>query len=179
MGWIERKDTGRIKAFYGSIDAYNQIPGWDEAMPSMDHAQPHTRLDHGYDETRVVLELKDLQQAAVFRGGELVSNEWSGNMNQPLSWICCQKHPFKMTPHAVLKGGHWCLECIAPPWNQHLVVDKNPFAAQVLSVVFPTSSSSNDDIPSRIVWLRPPACAGRKAALGSGVPPGSEVSAAK
>jgi nucleoside-diphosphate-sugar epimerase len=132
LGWVNRKNIGRINAFYGSIDAYNNIPGWDEAMPSLDHAQPYTRLDHGYDETREELELKDLQQAALFRGGELISKEWSGNMNQPLSWICCQKHPFKMTPHAVLKGGHWCLECISAPWNHHLVVDKNPFAAQVL-----------------------------------------------
>lgn len=132
MGWIESKDTGRINAFYGSLDAYNKIPGWDEAMPSMDHAQPHNKIDHGYDESKNELEIKDLQQAALFRGGELVSNAWSGNMHQPLSWICCQQHPFEMTPQAVLKGGHWCLECIAPPWNQHLVVDKNPYAAQVL-----------------------------------------------
>ncbi len=132
MGWIESNNKGKIKAFYGSLEAYRNIPGWDEAMPSLDHTQPFTRLDHGYDESKEKLELKDLQQAALFRGGELVSNEWNGKMNQPLSWICCQEHPFQMSPHAVLKGGHWCLECISPPWNHHLVVEKNRFAKQVL-----------------------------------------------
>lgn len=132
LGWLDRNDTGRINAFYGSLEAYHNIPGWDEDMPSLDHAQPYRRLDHGYDESREELELKDLQQAAIFRGGELVSGEWSGDMNQSLSWICCQDHPFKMSPQAVLKGGHWCLECISPPWNHHLVADKNHFAAQIL-----------------------------------------------
>jgi hypothetical protein len=37
-----------------------------------------------------------------------------------------------MTPHAVLKGGHWCLECISPPWNYKEIATKNSFAAQVL-----------------------------------------------
>ena len=133
MHWIRSGNEGRIKAFYGSLEAYRNIPGWDESMPSLDHAQPYTRLDHGYDESKEKLELEDLQQAAIFRGGGLISKEWSGNMNQPLSWICCQDHPFNMTPHAVLKGGHWCMECISPPWNHHLVVEKNRFAAQVLN----------------------------------------------
>jgi len=132
MGWIDRNDAGRINAFYGSLNAYHHIPGWDRDMPSLDHAQPFTRLDHGYDESKEKLELKDLQQAAKFRGGVLVSRKWNGNLHEPLSWMCCQGHPFKMSPHAVLKGGHWCLECISPPWNHHLVVDKNHFAAQVL-----------------------------------------------
>jgi len=133
LGWIRRKDMGRIRAFYGSMEAYEQIPGWEKDLPFLDHKQAHTRLDHGYNESKKELELSDLQQAAAFRGGELVSKEWKGNLHQPLSWVCCQQHPFMMTPHAVLKGGHWCPECIAPPWNYHLFLDQNQFAAQVLS----------------------------------------------
>lgn len=132
MGWIESQDTGRINAFYGSIDAYNKIPGWDEAMPSMDHAQPYNKIDHGYDEAKNELDINDLQQAALFRGGELLSEKWDGNMHASLEWKCFQKHEFQMTPHAVLKGGHWCLKCISPPWNNTTVAEKNPFAAQVL-----------------------------------------------
>jgi nucleoside-diphosphate-sugar epimerase len=137
MGWIRNKDHGRINAFYGSMEAYNSIPGWDPGKPSenpaLDHHQEHIGLKHGYDESKAELEMKDLQGAAAFRGGALVSKEWDGNMEFPLSWICCQQHPFTMTPHAVLKGGHWCMECISPPWNYHLLNKKNPFAAQVLS----------------------------------------------
>ena len=50
-----------------------------------------------------------------------------------LEWSCCQGHSFEMTPHAVLRGGHWCLECIAPASNYVEVAAKNSFAAQVLT----------------------------------------------
>jgi len=132
MGWIENSDTGRINAFYGSMEAYNKIPGWDGPMPSLDHSQANTRLDHGYDESKAELDLTDLRQGASFRGGELVSMEWSGNMHQALVWKCCHNHTFEMTPHTVLRGGHWCLNCISPPWDYDAIVDKNHFAAQVL-----------------------------------------------
>jgi hypothetical protein len=136
MGWINSNNTERIKAFYGSMEAYQSIPDWDHVEPSLDpsldHKQKHIQLDHGYDESKTELEPTDLQQAAAFRGGELVSKEWNGNMHLQLSWMCCKKHSFMMTPHAVLKGGHWCLECISPPWKYDAILDQNRFAAQVL-----------------------------------------------
>jgi nucleoside-diphosphate-sugar epimerase len=136
MGWIRSNNAERINAFYGSMEAYRSIPDWDQVEPSqdpsLDHKRKYTRLDHGYDESKTELEPADLQQAAAFRGGELVSKEWNGNMHLPLSWLCCQKHAFEMSPHAVLKGGHWCLECISPPWNYPAILDQNRFAAQVL-----------------------------------------------
>jgi len=136
MGWIHSNNTERIKAFYGSMEAYRSISDWDQVEPSqdpsLDHQREYTRLEHGYDESKAKLEMKDLQQAADFRGGELVTKEWNGNMHLKLSWKCCQKHSFTMTPHAVLKGGHWCLECISPPWDYSVIAQKNPFASQVL-----------------------------------------------
>jgi len=134
MGWISNKDKGRINAFYGSMEAYQEIPGWDGPMPSFDHSQAYSRLNHGYDEAKKELTLEDLQEAAEFRGGSLVSNKWDGTMHLQLSWKCCQEHSFKMTPHAVLKGGHWCVECISPPWNYSVLAHKNPFAEQVLNL---------------------------------------------
>ena len=130
--WIGNNDTGRIYAFYGSMEAYRKIPGWDQKMPLLDHAQVHKRLDHGYDDTKENLTLEDLRKAAGFRGGKLNAVEWDGNMHTHLSWECCQGHSFKMTPHAVLKGGHWCTGCISPPWNYEALSARNPFAAQVL-----------------------------------------------
>jgi len=132
MTWIANKDMGKIHAFYGSLEAYQHIPPWGEGMPSMDHSQEYLRLDHGYDESKEEFDIQDLHKAATFRGGQLVSNKWDGDVNTSLSWVCCQGHPFSMTAHAVLKGGHWCMECIAPPWNYHLIVNKNPFVTQLL-----------------------------------------------
>jgi len=133
LGWIQSKDTGKVNAFYGSMEAYQEIPGWDEQIPSLDQNQAHTRLDHGYDESKEILTLEDLQKAAAFRGGSLRAENWDGNMHTHLKWKCCQGHAFNMAPHAVLMGGHWCIECISPPWNYEVLVEKNPFASQVLS----------------------------------------------
>jgi nucleoside-diphosphate-sugar epimerase len=132
LGWIRNKDGGRIHAFYGSMEEYLQIHDWDHQMPSLDHATPFTRLNHGYEETKTKLTLEDLQKAAGFRGGQLKAADWDGQMHTSLKWRCCQGHTFPMTPHAVLKGGHWCIECISPPWNYSAVAEKNPFASQVL-----------------------------------------------
>ncbi len=161
MRWIRENDEGHINAFFGSREAYEAIPGWGEKMPSLDHDQPYQRLDHGYDETKETLEVEDLHQAATFRGGVLLGSAsrapvesrpqdgeggspdgesrppegaaWSGDMHEMLSWSCCQGHAFEMTPHTVLKGGHWCPECIAPPWDYSGIAKKNLFAAQVMS----------------------------------------------
>jgi nucleoside-diphosphate-sugar epimerase len=130
--WIREGDPDRIGAFYGSIDRYRSIPGWGDRMPCLDHGQPHRRLDHGYDESKPVLETADLRQAALFRGGVLESKLWQGDMDETLSWRCCLGHTFEMTPNAVLKGGHWCMDCISPPWDYAEVARGNRFAAQVL-----------------------------------------------
>jgi nucleoside-diphosphate-sugar epimerase len=136
LRWIKEGDEGRIDAFYGSIGAFRSIPGWEAPLPDLSHHQPYRRLDHGYDESKPEMELgwNDLRKAAAFRGGRLADTPggWHGDLHASLEWTCCQGHSFRMTPHAVLKGGHWCLECISPPWNYGLLAQKNPFAAQVL-----------------------------------------------
>jgi len=134
LAWIRNKDTGKINAFYGSMEEYLKIPEWDRNMPSLDHDQSFTRLEHGYDESKEKLTREDLHMAAAYRGGQLKTLNWNGELHASLQWKCCQGHAFSMTPHAVLKGGHWCIECISPPWNYKLIAGQNPFAAQVLEL---------------------------------------------
>ena len=141
LHWVKTGDLGKVDAFFGSLEKYQSIPSWGEEMPSLDHHRPHMRLDHGYDESKLMPDMNDLKQAAAYRGGSLKGNSkkgggedagWNGDMHQKLRWNCCLGHSFEMTPHAVLKGGHWCLECISPPWNYREIATKNSFAAQVL-----------------------------------------------
>jgi len=132
LGWIRNNDEGRIRAFYGSMEAFRNIPGWDAEMPSPDHDREYIRLDHGYDESAGKLDREDLQKAAAFRGGELVTREWDGDMFAPLDWRCCRDHTFNMTPNSVLKGGHWCMECFARPAEYPDIAGQNPFMAQVV-----------------------------------------------
>lgn len=131
LRWIVEGDSEKIRAFFGSEEAIRNIPGWDQGMPSLNHDLSFERLDHGYDETKEHLGMEELLTAAVFRGGTLEEAEWMGDMHVKLSWVCCMGHSFKMTPHAVLKGGHWCPECLMPPWNYPEIAKKNKFVAQM------------------------------------------------
>ncbi len=134
LRWIRAQDREKIRAFYGSPDALNCIPGWDVDMPDLDHGQKYVRLDHGYDESAQHLERTDLEKAAAFRGGELLGREWDGDMYSQLTWSCSRGHRFRMTPYSVLKGGHWCHRCILSSGTYHETAGKNPFADQVLLI---------------------------------------------
>jgi hypothetical protein len=128
--WYENQNDRRIAALYGSYEKYESIGDWDdEDMPDM---RPQwKRLDHGYDESQEHLDFSDLQGAAKFRGGDLISEEWDGDMYTKLKWRCAIDHEFNGTPYLVLKAGHWCPECLAPPWNDDEIAKKSPFFAQV------------------------------------------------
>ena len=52
-------------------------------------------------------------------------------MYTKLTWRCAFSHEFDGTPYLVLKTGHWCPECLAPPWNDDEIARRNPFFAQV------------------------------------------------
>ncbi|MBM3131471.1 MAG: NAD(P)-dependent oxidoreductase [Chloroflexi bacterium] len=132
MYWINNDLEGRITSFYGSKEKWSQIPDWNACMPDC-RVKP-IRLSHGYDETKPKSELalKDMQEAAKFRGGECLSpNMIKGDLTTKLKWRCAFGHEFEASPTLVLLGGHWCPECTPPPWNYDEIAKRNPFFAQV------------------------------------------------
>nr|MDO8109594.1 NAD(P)-dependent oxidoreductase [Candidatus Sigynarchaeota archaeon] len=131
MGWFNSRMDMRISAFYGSYEKLAQIPGWDTDLPEMRIDAPFTKLSHGYDETKEKLDLDDLRGAAKFRGGECTSTAWSGDMYAAIEWHCAFGHEFSAKPYTVLKAGHWCPRCLAPPWNYDEIARKSPFFAQI------------------------------------------------
>jgi hypothetical protein len=100
-------------------------------MPDLNPEPDWSRLGHGYDETKAQLDLADLQDAAEFRGGECLTQDWEGDVYATLDWKCAFDHEFTAKPTTVLKAGHWCPECMPPPWNFDEQAKKNPFLAQV------------------------------------------------
>jgi hypothetical protein len=129
--WYEHKNDMRITAFYKDYETFEAIPDWGVDMPLMDPEPEWRRLDHGYDEAKKELDLKDLQGAAQFRGGACLSDQWDGDMYQTLEWRCAWGHEFAGKPHTILKAGHWCPQCVPPPWNYDAEARVNPFFAQV------------------------------------------------
>ncbi len=100
--WYENKKDMRITAFYKDYETFEAIPDWGVDMPQM-HPEPEwNQLNHGYDESKGNLELADLQGAAKFRGGELTSTEWDGDLYTTLEWKCAFNHDFVAKPYTVI-----------------------------------------------------------------------------
>lgn len=136
LDWIKRNDCeDRIRAFFGSREERERIPGWDSFDLTPPSREPRL-LDHGYDEDKPESELAidDMCRAAEFRGGRCISESMEkGNLDMPLEWECGFGHSFKATPRIVLKGGHWCPECMPDPWRYEEEARHNKFIAQVMT----------------------------------------------
>jgi nucleoside-diphosphate-sugar epimerase len=129
--WYNNRCDQRITAFFKDYETYDAIPDWDVDMPQMDPEPEWHRLDHGYDESKERLDLADLRGAAEFRGGKCLSSDWNGDLYQTLRWECAVGHGFTGKPGTVLKTGHWCPDCVPPPWDFDGEAKRNPFFAQV------------------------------------------------
>ena len=130
LGWVLSNNEGRINAFFGSKKNWEDISGWD--VDENKFGGSVYLLDHGYDESKLENEfnLEDLKQAAGFRGGECLSEQFV-DFKKILKWKCAFGHLFEGSPTLILKGGHWCPKCNAPPWDYDKIAAKNPFFAQV------------------------------------------------
>jgi hypothetical protein len=118
LNWYLTGNEARVQAFYGGAEAFEAIPDWGEPMPDLDPGAPWRRFDHGYDETKPILGLDDLQQAAEFRGGRCLADQWAGDPYTTLDWVCSKGHAFSARPYTVLGAGHWCPVCVED-WNGH------------------------------------------------------------
>lgn len=121
--WFKTGDKQRINAYYGSLDAYNNIPDWKHTDLSHPSDKP-VLLNHGYDESKPAEDftIEDMQKAALFRGGKCLSKEMQkGDWDSPLQWECACHHQFYASPRLILLGGHWCPECFPMPYSEQTI----------------------------------------------------------
>jgi nucleoside-diphosphate-sugar epimerase len=131
---VHHNKTDWIKAFWGSHDNRKNIKTWKEGYELLDISKEPTLLNHGYDESKLNIELKidDIQKAAHYRGGNCLSEQMNvGDLYTPLNWQCHEGHEFLATPYLILKAGHWCPHCEEDAWNHAEWARYNPFFAQV------------------------------------------------
>lgn len=134
LDWIRRTDCeDKIKAFFGSREKREKIPGWKEIDLSRPSEEPHP-LDHGYDDGKPdnYIDSADCGKAAEFRGGKVLSEMRKGELDIPIEWECECGHRFKATPRLILRGGHWCPECVPIPSSLKSREKISPFYAQLL-----------------------------------------------
>ena len=132
--WIKHNDERRIRAYYGGLEQWKAIPDWRHIDLSQPAGQEcAVRIDHGYDEAKPLSSLTtdELQAAAAFRDGRLVSENYTGDPSQLLTWECHCGHRFEASVKLVLEGGHWCPECLSTHWPYDDLAKHNPFLAQV------------------------------------------------
>lgn len=134
LDWFARGDCEhKIKAYFGSREAHAGQPDWEHQDLSRPSDIP-VLIDHGYDETKPEsdLMLADMQGAARFRGGKCLSETMTnGDLETPLEWQCAFGHKFEASPRLILKGGHWCPDCMPAPWRYDSEAKVNPFLAQL------------------------------------------------
>lgn len=134
--WKDRTDyEDRINAFFGNREKWNTIEKWDTFDSSRPSEVP-VRLSHGYDESKAEseLDIRDMNEAAEFRGGKCLSETMDkGDLHSRLEWECAEGHKFESAPLTILKGGHWCPECLTAYRNYENQARKNKFLAQLLS----------------------------------------------
>lgn len=133
LDWIKNRNDEMVKAYFGSYEAWEEIPDWDKQNLKRPSETPRL-LDHGYDETKPqqLWDIDDMRKAAAFRGGKCLSETMTvGDIATPLEWECQFGHRFKASPRLILLGGHWCPECEPAPWNYGKIAQGNPFFAQI------------------------------------------------
>lgn len=133
MNWITQKKDDFIAPYFISYEHWHKIKPLSE-MKHFEQWDEVVHIDHGYDESKPEekLNLSDIKAAAIFRGGECLSDVMvEGDWQTKLHWRCTFGHEFEASPRLILEGGHWCPECERRSWNYHEVAKVSPFFAQV------------------------------------------------
>ena len=138
LDWIQNNNKPKIKAFFGSMEEYKQIPSrWEDYKFINLNMDNPKLLDHGYDTNKPEseIDIEDVKNAAKFRGGELLSDKMEkGDLTTKLKWKCgyC-KNEFDASPCLILLGGFWCPKCYIPEekWDYDNIARTCPFFGQL------------------------------------------------
>jgi len=125
LKWIRNDDKEKICAFFGSREKWEQIGGWDEYVVERDDRDLRVDVDPLTKEYN----LSDMQELAKSRGGECLSKEYTG-LTTKMKWKCTFGHEWEATPKSPLTG-HWCPDCMPPPWNWDEIAKKDPALAKI------------------------------------------------
>ncbi|MGB3771365.1 MAG: NAD-dependent epimerase/dehydratase family protein [Rhodococcus sp. (in: high G+C Gram-positive bacteria)] len=136
MSAVRRGAHDEIGAHFGSLEDWKAIGNWSTFTPPMPSRDP-VYLDHGYDESvpPSAWSRSLLADAATFRGGQLLTTDPEpGNVEAPVTWRCALGHVFAGSPKLILRGGHWCPDCVQDPAGYRTQAEQNSFLAQLEGV---------------------------------------------
>jgi hypothetical protein len=130
LKWTKSNDAEKIKAFFGSLDAWQNIPGWEHSVYAKQNESNSPSSIIKKNETLLKnYTMTDMQELAGSRGGRCLSTAYIDSKTR-LKWKCAFGHEWEATPR-LLKAGHWCPECAAPPWDYDNQAKLDPALAAV------------------------------------------------
>jgi len=146
LKWIESNETEKIKAFFGSHEAWQNIPDWEHSVYAQQRepitSLPFVREKESKSESCTI---KDMQELAGSRGGQCLSTKFL-DITTKLKWKCAFEHEWEATPR-LLKAGHWCPECAPPPWDYDTQAKVDP----ALAAIYYNNHDGNEY--QRVDWL--------------------------
>lgn len=126
----KRHAEARVKAFFGSRHQHDLISDWAHRRPTKLSVVTPAHDTHGTleaattgmsvwsDKPEERIEAADLQAIAAKLGGRLMS--WpGGKLDSPAEWSCRCGHRFSMRPASLIRGGHWCQQCLEEQGGSH------------------------------------------------------------
>ncbi|MEA1959127.1 MAG: NAD(P)-binding oxidoreductase [Chloroflexota bacterium] len=125
LKWVQTNDEEKVKAFFGSREAWEKIGGWETYNPKRDTRDLRVEKDPLTKEYT----LEEMQALAKSRGGECLSKEYI-DIKSKLKWKCASGHEWEATPRLHLTG-HWCADCTPPPWDYDAQVKADPALADI------------------------------------------------
>jgi len=140
LKWITNNEEEKVQAFFGSREAWERIPDWKAYAVN-------ERVAVGWPRQKRLEEytLDDLKELAASRGGGLLSTDFV-DVRTKLKWRCALGHEWEATPllHIV---GHWCPQCVAPPWDYDSQARVDP----ALAAVYYSNHDPNEH--QKVEWL--------------------------
>ena len=112
--WRKHNIKDRIETHFGSLEAWNALPGWECTDLSRPSDTPHL-MPVGYDDAKPTEEfdIEDMRKVAEWRGGKCLSDNMTrGDLTTPLKWATALGETFTASPASVVLGGHWGREVV-------------------------------------------------------------------
>jgi len=146
LKWIEGKETEKIKAFFGSHEAWQNIPDWQHSVYAQqrESASSLPGVKEKEDESEGYT-IRDMKELARSRGGQCLSTKFV-DIKTKLKWKCAFGHEWEATPR-LSEAGHWCPECAPPPWDYDTQAKVDP----ALATIYYNNHDRNEY--QRVDWL--------------------------
>ena len=116
LKWIQKNETEKIKAFFGSREAWERIGDWSAIQDPKPGGSDQSPTGYLAD--------LDTQKLAAARGGRLVRPASEGAAGKAV-WRCAFGHEWEAS-ETLVRAGHWCPSCGEPPWDRDRLAAKDP-----------------------------------------------------